>query len=235
MPSKNKDIEKVPKCRICAHKDREGIEMLGIMSCASWNICRERINNTFGTNFTTETVKKHMLEHELHGAAAEQGIILDSLRGKDGAPGRISAESMLQTLLVQGMLDLAKGKIRCKTPQELIQVMNMLMSLQERRETRMAVESGDVRSFYAVMSAYGEAIRDTVSPGQLAEIVVKANALGAAFNISNAHLEEPMDIEPEDVMAMAVEDYKTRGKSRTRDELVEAGVIDAIEDGLDLP
>lgn len=233
--AKKEDIEKVPKCRICNHEDREGIEMLGIMSCASWNICRERINNTFGTNFSTETVKKHMLEHELHGAAAEQGIIIDSLRGKDGSPGRISAESILQTLLVQGMLDLAKGKIRCKSPQELIQVMNMLMTLQERREMRMAVEGGDARSFYAVMSAYGEAIRDTVSPGQLTEIVVKANALGAAFNIGNARLEAPIEVEPEDVMALAVEDYKTRGSSRTRDELVAAGVIDAVEEGLDLP
>ena len=89
MVKKVDKIERVPKCRICASPDREGIEMVGIMSCSSWNICRERINNTFGTNFTVETIKKHMMEHELHKTAMEQGVIIDSLRGKDGSTGRI--------------------------------------------------------------------------------------------------------------------------------------------------
>ena len=132
MVKKVDKIERVPKCRICAHPDREGIEMVGIMSCSSWNICRERINNTFGTNFTVETIKKHMMEHELHKTAMEQGVIIDSLRGKDGSTGRISVETMLQTLMVQGMLDLAKGKIRCKTPQELISVVNTIQTVQMR-------------------------------------------------------------------------------------------------------
>ena len=123
------EIEKVPKCRICNHPDREGIELIGMLSCASWNICRERINNTFGTNFSVSTIKKHMMEHELHGTARSQGVILDSIRDKEGAPSVISIENMMQTLFVQGMLDLAKGKIRCKTPQELISVANVLQNL----------------------------------------------------------------------------------------------------------
>ena len=242
MPKKKTDIEhvsdepeKVSKCRICNHPDREGIELVAIMSAASWNIARERVNNTFGTNFTTETVRKHMTEHELHRTAAEQGIILDAMRGKDGAPAVISSETLLQTLLVQGMLDLAKGKIRAKTPQDLIAIVNTLQNIQTRKEARMAVEGGNIEGFYAVMAAYGEAIKDTVSHNQLMEIVAKANALGATFDIGNTRFEPPIEVDPADVMVQAVEDYKQLGTSRTRDELIEAGVIDDIEAGLDLP
>lgn len=229
MVKKQTGLEKVPKCRICNHPDREGIELLGIMSCASWNVCTARINNTFGTNFTTETVRKHMTEHQLHKTAMEQGLIVDSLRDKDGAPGVISAETMLQTLLVQGMLDLAKGKIRCKTPQELIAVINVLNNMQAQKETKYALENGDVAAFYNVMSAYGLAIQDTVSPAQMRDIVAKANALGANFNIGNVKLEAPIDVEPIDYMQQMMEDMKTMGRSRTRDELIEAGVLEEID------
>ena len=179
--------------------------------------------------------KKHMMNHELHRTAAEQGLILDAIKGEDGAPAVISAETVLQTLLVQGMLDLSKGKIRAKTPQDLIAVINMLQSIQTRKEAKMAMEDGSLEGFYAVMAAYGEAIRDTVSAGQLMEIVAKANALGASFDISHAQLQEPIDVNPIDVMQQAVKDYKEYGSSRTRKELIEAGVIDEIEEGLDLP
>lgn len=232
---KKDEIEKVPKCRICAHPDREGIEMLGMLSAASWNVCRERINNTFGTNFSVKTVKTHMLEHELHTAAAENGIIIDSIRNKNGAPAVISVENMMQTLLVQGMLDLAKGKIRCKTPQELISVANMLQNIQLRKEQKMAFENGDLQGFYTAMAAYGEAMKDTLSPGQMVEVVAKANALGAVLDIGHIPMEKPIDIDPGDVMHQAVADYKMLGRSRTRDELVSAGVIDEIENELDLP
>ena len=229
------EIEKVPRCRICAHPDREGIELIGMLSCASWNICRERINNTFNTNFTTETVKKHMMEHDLHKTVMQQGVILDSLRDKDGAPGVISIENMMQTLLVQGMLDLAKGKIRCKTPQELIAVANVLLNMQAKKDAQYAMESGDPAGFYSVMAAYGEAIRDTVSVSQMQEIIAKANALGANFNIANTGVSEIIDIEPVDYMQQAVEDYKTLGRTRTRDELLDAGIIDSNENDLELP
>jgi len=226
---------KVPKCRICNHEDRAGIELLGVISCSSWNICRTRINNTFGTNFTVETVRNHMLNHELTPTVAQQGIILDALRGKDDAPAVISVETMLQTLLVQGMLDLSKGKIRCKTPSELMQVASMLMNLQDRRQTQALIEDGDIAGFYAAMAAYGSAIRDTVSPAQLAEIVMKANALGAHFDISNARYEDTVELEVDEVLQIAAEDYRTHGRSRTRDELVEAGVLGDILDGAELP
>ena len=232
---KKEGPSKVPKCRICNHEDRAGIELLGVMSCASWNICRERINNTFGTNFSTETVKKHMMEHELTRTAAEQGIIIDAIRGEDGAPGIISVETMLQTLLVQGMLDLAKGKIRCKTPQELLQVVNALQNIQDRKSAQALIEDGDIAGFYAAMAAYGTAIRDTVSPQQLVEIVMKANALGAHFDISNARYEDTIEINPEEVMQLAVEDYRNLGRSRTRRELIEAGALDGMFDGVELP
>lgn len=235
MKKKDKEPSKSGRCTICNHEDRAGIELLGVMSCSSWNICRERINNTFGTNFTVETVKRHMMEHELTRTAAQQGIILDAIRGKDGAPAIISIETMLQTLLVQGMLDLAKGKIRCKSPQELIMVANALQQMQDRKNAVAMMEDGDIAGFYAAMAAYGTAIRDTVSPRQLVEIVAKANALGANFDISNARYEDVVEVDPEEVMALAVEDYGKYGRGRTRDELIESGALDGLFEGVELP
>ena len=97
------------------------------------------------------------------------------------------------------------------------------------------MESGDPAGFYSVMAAYGEAIRDTVSVSQMQEIIAKATALGANINIANATVAEVIDVEPIDYMQQAVEDYKTYGRTRTRDELLEAGVLDMIEIDLDLP
>lgn len=223
-------------CTVCSHESRAGIEMLCCISAATWGIAQKRVNNTFGTDFSIKTLKNHMLNHELSQNAMETGVIIDSIRGEDGAPGIISAETMLQTLLVQGMLDLAKGKIRCKSPDELLRVINMLQQVQDRKSARMLMEEGDIAGFYAAMAAYGTAIRDTVSPQQLVEIVTKANALGAHFDISNARYEEATEVEVQDVMQLAVEDRKRLGRSRTREELVESGALDGISfDGVDLP
>ncbi len=237
MPKRAVEKMEHPRCEICRLDEdtRAGVEMLAMLSAASWNICRERVNNTFGLSLTTQCIKKHMTEHELHKNAAQQGIILDAVRDKEGAPAVISCETMLQTLLVQGMLDLAKGKIRCKTPAELLSVINMIQNFQEKKEAKMAIENGDPSAFYAVMAAYGTAIRDTVSRSQMLDIVAKANSLGANFNIGNLPDAEIIDLEPIDYMQACVDDYKTYGHSRTRDELIEAGVIADIEAELELP
>lgn len=221
-----------PRCKICNHPDREGIEMLGVISCASWGVCARRINETYGTNFTRDCVKKHMTEHLLHETSVEAGVIIDGLT--DGDTPRISVESMLQTIFIQGFSDLAKGKIRCKNVNDLLSVISVMNNLQRSKEAKMAMENGDMQGYWAAMAAYSEAIKDTVTPGQLNDIVTKANALGAAFNIGNVQLEHPIDIQAVD-MSRAVEDYKRLGRGRTRKELIDAGVIDVQFDGLDLP
>lgn len=232
-----KEIEKHPRCSVCKLDPdiKSGVEMLAIMSCASWNIAAERCNNTFGTNITPSALRTHLTEHPLCQRAAEQGIILGAIKGDDGAPAVISAETMLQTMLVQGMMDLAKGKIRCKTPDELIRVMNMLQNIQDRKSAQALIEDGDIAGFYAAMAAYGTAIRDTVSPQQLVEIVAKANALGANFDIGNARYEDVIDVDPDEVMQLAVEDYRKLGRGRTREELIESGALDDVFAGLSLP
>lgn len=237
MVKKKEEPAKAKYCKICKHENREGIEMIAIISSlGSWNIARERINNTFGTNFTVESIKKHMMEHELHSSAVQQGVILSSLREEEGAPAKISIETMLQTMLIQGMLDLAKGKIRCKTPAELMSVANMLMNIQRRREQELAIENGDIQGFYNAMAAYGEAMRSTLTQNQMQEIMYKANALGACFNINNARLEPPVDdFNPQQVMSQAVKDYARLGRPRERDELIEAGIIEVIDQDIELP
>ena len=228
---------KSTRCPICKleEEERSSVELLAVVSCSTWRIAATRIQNTFGIEVSPAMLRKHMTEHPLCTVPSQQGIILDAIKGEDGAPGVISIETMLQTLLIQGMLDLAKGKIRCKTPQDLMQVTNMLQQVQDRKNARALIEEGDISGFYAAMAAYGTAIRDTVSPQQLAEIVAKANALGAGFDIGNARYEDVIDVDPEAVMQLAVEDYRKLGRGRTRDELIESGAIDEMFAGVELP
>lgn len=228
------------RCKFCKLDDetRAGAELIGALGAASWNIAARRINNTFGLSLTSDCVRKHMTQHELTKTALETGVLIDAIRGEDGAPGLISIETMFQTLMVQGMLDLAKGKIRCKSPAELIQVANVLRQIQASKEAQMELESGDAQGFYKVLAAYGEAIRDTVSPEQMRLIVAKANALGPVLDIGHIPIEKPIDVAYEDIMGQAVKDYKTLGRARTRDELVESGALDdlsSLDDELDLP
>ena len=90
----------------------------------------------------------------------------------------------------------------------------------------------DANDFWDAMSAYGSAIRDTCSPEQISAIVTKANALGAAFNIGNVPKAHPIDPNAERVLEQAVIDMKELGRARTREELIEAGVIDPVKSDL---
>lgn len=227
---KVEEIEVVPRCPICKHEDREGIEMVGILSASSWRIAAKRINNTFGTNFTASTVEKHMLNHALHKTAVEAGEILDS--AIDPERPVITTSNILRTLMVQGMLDVARGTIRCKSVNEIIQVMNAYENVKRNERMQMMMDEGDAAGFYAAMAAYGEAIKDTVSPEQLGAIVMKANALGARFNIGNVSSSHPIgdDEQVQAALMQAVEDGRDK---RTRSQLVEAGVIPT--DGVVLP
>jgi len=214
--AETQEIQVVKGCSVCEHPDREGIETLGLISCATWNICAKRINNAFNTAFSSKTVQKHMEQHRLHQTSIEAGVLLDGLSG--GA--KISPKNMLQTLLIQGMLDLAKGKIRCKTPAELLNVINMMMTIQKNEEMQTAaIEGLDLGAVYAVMGAYGEAVKDSVSPQQLKEIVAKATALGARINITNIDYAVPQDLNGKDIMSLAMNDYRNLGRPRTREEL----------------
>lgn len=217
-----------PQCPICQHPDREGIEMLGVLAAANFRIAAKRINNTFGTSFSADTVRNHMKNHALHRTATEAGVILDAVTDDDKPV--ITVKNMAHTILMQGMLDLSKGNLRCKTVSELISVMRMCLEIQDREAAQVGGMSVD--GFYAAMSAYGEAIRDTVSPAQLDAIVTKAGALGAAFNIGNMRLAKPAE-DVRQVLVQAIQDKRRLGRGRTREELIEAGVIEV--DGVELP
>lgn len=227
---KVEELEVVPRCPICKHEDREGIEMVGILSASSWRIAARRINNTFGTNFTAAAVEKHMLNHRLHKTAVEAGEILDS--AIDPERPVITTTNILRTLMIQGMLDVARGTIRCKSVNEIIQVMNAYENVKRNERMQMMMEEGDAAGFYAAMAAYGEAIKDTVSPEQLGAIVMKANALGARFNIGNVVEAHPIG-EEEQVQAALMQAVVDGRNKRTRDELVDAGVIQV--EGVVLP
>ena len=217
-----KDI--TPNCSICRSEAREGIEMLGILAASSWRIAARRINATFDTNFSATTVENHMMHHTLHSTAVNAGIVLDAITDDDSPT--ISPEVMLKQLLVQGALDIARGNMKCRTPDELMRVIQMIVTLQQKNDTALQMENGDAEGFYGAMSAYSEAIKDTCSPEQISEIVTKANSLGAAFNIGNVAESHPINGDVQKCLQQAVEDKRKLGHGRTREELINAGVID---------
>lgn len=92
----------------------------------------------------------------------------------------------------------------------------------------MEVRDKDAIPFYAVLAAYGEALRANLSHEQLRAVVNDANE----YTIIGQSI-EPDWKPPTDCMAQCVKDIKTLGRTRTRSELLDAGVV--AEDGLELP
>ena len=215
-----KDI--MPNCPICNHEDREGIEMLGLLAASSWRIAAKRINNTFGTSFTAHQMEEHMMHHVLHSTAKNAGLILDAITDDDSPV--ITPEVMMRQLLIQAALDIARGNIKCKTPDEVMRLIAMIEHLQEN-DTKYQMENGDAEGFWNAMSAYGSAINSTCSPEQVTAIVQKANALGAFFNIRNTPKAHPIDPNVERVLNQAAIDMRELGRTRTREELIADGVI----------
>ena len=117
--------------------------------------------------------------------------------------------------------------------ERILKDMDDLQGLRNGAAYQQEAERGDADGFWGAMSAYGSAIRDTCSPEQVTAIVTKANALGAAFNIGNVPKEHPIDPDVERVLRQAAIDKRELGHTRTREELIEAGVIDPRR--LDLP
>lgn len=204
-------LEIVGRCSICNHESRDGIETVAALGCiVTWAVAAKRVNATFGTSFSQATLKRHMTEHPLHREVAEQDVIMESIRGEGGAKS-VSMQRVLDSLLMQGALDVSKGWIKPTSVSELMQVMQMSMNVAEREDRRKAAETLDPSDFYAVISAWGEAMQDTLTPNQLAVVAAKAAALGSHLDITRMSVERTDRVDVDAVMADAVEDYRRRG------------------------
>lgn len=198
-------------CPICRHAERDGIETIGALaSIGTWAVAARRINNTFKTGFSPGTVKNHMTNHPLHREVSEQQVIMDSIKGTDGAPA-VSPKRLLDTLLFQGALDVSKGYIKPTSVSELMAVLQMSMNIADREDRMRAANAVDAADFYAVMGAYAEAMRATLPPATIAQIVAKAQGLGVAFDIQKLEQQPVQGIDMDEVMERAVEDYRKRG------------------------
>ena len=91
-----------------------------------------------------------------------------------------------------------------------------------------AAPGKDALPFYAVLASYGEALRVNLTPEQLRAVVRDANE----YAVIGQSLEPDWE-PPADCMAQCVEDVRRLRRTRTREELQEAGIIE--EGGLELP
>ncbi len=223
-------LEIVPRCPVCSHEARDGIETVAALGCiVTWGVAAKRVNATFGTDFKAETLKRHMTRHPLHREVAEQDVIMESMRGENGAKS-VSMQRLLDTLLMQGALDVSKGWIKPTSVSELMQVMQMSMNVAEREDRRKAAETIDPSDFYAVISAWGEAMQSTLTPNQLALVAAKASALGAHLDITRMSVERTDRVDVDAVMEDAVEDYRRRGLLPT-----DPSSPESVVEGVELP
>lgn len=204
-------LEIVPRCPVCEHEERDGIETIAALGCiVTWTVATRRVNATFGTSFKVETLRRHMTEHPLHREVAEQDVVMESIRGENGAKS-VSPQRILDALLMQGALDVSKGWLKPTSVSELMQVMQMSMNIADREDRQRAANEVDSSSFYAVMGAWGEALRSTLTPAQLATVVAKAHALGSAFDMTRVETARPDRVDVDSALDRAVEDYRRRG------------------------
>lgn len=228
-----KDIRKgrPNQCKVCNHPDRAAIEMTCVTGAAlSWAELTRIVNREYKTDFRPRTLANHMKGHHLHETALEAGIIMKGIVNEDGETPRITAQSMLQTMFIQGARDVAEGKIRPRNVSEMLQIMEAMERLQKAQEEKDFMADGDRQGFYMALAAISEAVKSVVTPEQLATIVMRSQAIGMKLDFTAIPVQAASAVTDVDY-DMIADDYKRLGRARTREELVADGVI-ADEDEL---
>lgn len=213
------------KCKVCSHPDRAAIEMTCVTGAAlSWTELASVVNKAYGTDFRARTLQNHMANHHLEETALEAGIIMKGIVNEDGETPRITAQSMLQTMFIQGARDVAEGKIRPRNVGEMLQIMEAMERLQKAQEERDFMADGDRQGFYMALAAIGEAVKSVVTPEQLASIVARSQAIGMKMDFTAIPVQAAQSVTEIDYDVIA-DDYDRLGRARTREELVAAGVM----------
>lgn len=214
------------RCTICNHPERDAIEMQCIVGAAlPWSELTEKVNHTFNTRFHVKTIQNHMKNHPLKETAIDAGIIMKGIVNEDGETPRITAQSMLQTMFIQGARDVARGYLKPKNVTEMIQLIEAMQRLQENEQEKDLLADGDKQGFYTALAVISEAVKSVVSAEQLAKIISRSQTMGMKIDITSIPIEETLRINDVD-FDIIEEDYKRLGRGRTREELVRDGVIE---------
>lgn len=206
-----------PRCGICKHPRREGIETLAITSLGNWAETTRTINRNFGTNFEDKSVKRHMTAHRISAQVRRVGLALSDVQGDDPL---LTAHGIVKVMLAQALSDVAAGRIRAKNVSQVMQLVNMDAKLSGDIDGDAADISAERQEMYRQISVIADILRSTLPPDQLESVMRSAGD----YNLKLA--EVPAIVEDADPMALAVEDMRTLGRRRTRAELIEAGLFD---------
>lgn len=201
----------------------------------SWNELTKVVNRNFESEFKPRTLQNHMQRHPLKETALEAGIIMKGIVNEDGETPRITAQSMLQTMFIQGARDVAEGKIKPRNVSEMLQVMEAMERIQKSQEEKDYMSDGDRQGFYTALAAISEAVKSVVTPEQLTAIINRSQAIGMKMDFTSIQVATPVSVTDIDYDIIA-EDYKRLGRARTHEELVADGVItdeDALNSVLD--
>ena len=206
------------RCGICNHPQREGIEMTAIVSLTSWNETTRTINRNFNASFDPKSVKKHMTDHRISAQVRRAGIMLADVQGNDPL---LTAHGLVKVLLSQALTDVAAGRIKARNVSQVMQLVEM-----DRRfggEDTSQEADAERSEMYRQVSLIADILRSTLDPQTLDAVMARAGE----YNLRIADVPELAEYEEvDDPMQQAVEDMRTLGHTRTRRDLIEAGLFD---------
>ena len=108
-----------------------------------------------------------------------------------------------------------------------LSVVRETVELEGLATKNMSEETDADLGYYKAMSIYAQAVRTFCTPEQLQGIVRMSNEMGGHLDFATMpDYAERKDRER--TLAIAVSDMETLGRTRTREELIEDGVFDAI-------
>ena len=206
------------RCGICNHPQREGIEITAIASMTSWSETSRTINRNFNTNFDPKSIKKHMTDHRISAQVRRAGIMLADVQGEDPL---LTAHGLVKVLLSQALTDVAAGRIKARNVPQVMQ----LIEMDRRLGGEDVVQDVDAErhEMYRQVSLIADILRSTLDQETLDSVMARAGE----YNLHLAEVPELAEYEViEDPMQQAVEDMKALGHTRTRQDLIEAGLFD---------
>lgn len=125
----------------------------------------------------------------------------------------------------------ASGDVRLSL--SVLRAQTAIQGLTRPHEQPPEVE--DVNAFYLVLAMYGQAMREIMDPDEVDRVSRRAMELGSLFDITDMGGRSQQADDAERLLEQCVIDMRELGRTRTRQELIDAGLIPAECGGGDEP
>jgi hypothetical protein len=217
---------KISQCKICTHEYRDAIEILAL-SGLSFKQTSDYIKREYGINVSHDSVRRHMLNHTSLERGQSASILISEADDPDEQ--LLSPRGVAKLLAAQVLTKLVRGDLEVNSMTEAIRILTLQETARNNDLAQdISAVGQSVEEAYRQLGYIMTALRDTVPERFLEAAVKKAWSLGLGEEISSL-AEVPiyqLEAMPEVDMSRAIEDYKTKGRSSTREELEDEGYFE---------